>query len=267
MSLLVTGESELPLTFAEAHFIISMVAGISAEKGETFRSRLKQWQKMGFPEGTKVGRGVKAQYGAVQIFQLVLLVKLLRIGLTPDRAQRVITTGWTRFMGGFTEALICMANGADHLHYFLIQLDALSDLTTSGGADHMHVFVDVFTDTEMLMAWDDPDEEWTEEQREQHSYSSFLVKNRLAVSISIEIDSLLVWVFAGLEPMGKGPEVFAHEFAGWVRECREIDFRHQTSQQHFDSDIFNQSIAMRPNGVDRVEAARAALSEVPKDGD
>jgi len=257
----------LSLTFADAHFVVSMVAGISPEKGETFRSRLKQWQKMGFPQGTKVGRGVKAEYGAAQIFQLVLLVKLLRIGLTPDRAQRVIKSAWTRFMGGITEALICMSNGADHLHYFLVQLDALSELTSPGGADHMHVFVDVFTDTEMLMAWDDPDEESSDEEKAQQAYSSFLVKNRMAVSISIEIDSLLVLVFAALRPLGKGPEVFASEFADWVRTCRELDYKHQESQEHFDSDLFNQSIALRPSGLDRVASARAALAGLPKDGD
>ncbi|PQM27663.1 hypothetical protein CVO77_03575 [Sphingopyxis lindanitolerans] len=254
----------MSLTFAEAQFLVSLVAGIQPEKGETFRSRLKQWQKMGFPEGTKVGRGVKAQYGARQILQLVLLVKLLRIGLTPERAQSVIKEAWTRFMGGFVEALICMSNGEDHLHYFTIQLDALSELTTPGGSDHMHAFVDVFTDTEMLMAWDEPDDDWTEEERQQQAYSSFLVKNRMAVSIIVEIDSLLVWIWAGLEVLKKGPEVFADEFADWERLCREIDFQSQPSQEHFDTDAHNQSIALRPNGIDRVAAAGAALLKVPK---
>jgi hypothetical protein len=255
----------LPLSFAEAQFVVACVAGIAPDKQETFRSRLKQWQKMGFPEGTKVGRGVKADYGAQQVFQLVLLVKLLRIGLTPERAQTLIRTAWPRFMGGFAEALVCMANGEEHLHYFLIQLDALSDLTTPGGSDHLHTFVDVFTDSEMLMAWDEPGEDWTEEERRQQAYSSYLVKNRMAVSISIEIDSLLVWVWSALQARGKGPELFADEFADWVKVCRETEISYQASQEHFDTDLHNQSVALRAEGLDRVAAARAALSALPRD--
>lgn len=257
----------MSLTFAETHFVVATIVGVRPSKGETFKSRLKQWQKMGFPEGTKVGRGVKAEYGALQVLQLALLVKLLRIGLTPERAQSVITTAWTRFMAGFVEALICMSNGEDHLHYFMIQLDALSDLTTEGGSDHMHTFVDVFTDTEMLMAWDEPGEDWTEEEKEQQAYSSFLVKNRMAVSITVEIDSLLMWLWAALAALGKEPAIFADEFAEWEKTCREIDFRYQETQKHFDTDAHNQSVASRATGIDRVDAARSALSKVVQHGE
>jgi hypothetical protein len=67
--------------------------------------------------------------------------------------------------------------------------------------------------------------------------------------------------------MGKGPEVFADEIAEWVKSCREIDFRFRASQEHFDTDIFNQSVAQREDEIDRMAAARAALSKVPRDGD
>lgn len=250
----------MSLTFAQAYYIVSLAAGIRPDKGETFRSRLKQWQKMGFPEGTKVGKGVKASYGALQILQLVLLVKLLRIGLTPERAQNVIKVGWPAFKGGFVEALICMANAENHLHYFMIQIDALSDLTSPNGSDHVHTFIDVFTDIELLMSWDEPGEDWSEEDKRQHAYSSFLVKNRMAISISLEIDSLLVWIWAGLNGLDKGPEIFADEFTAWEAECRaNPDYRHQNSQQHFDEDNHNTSIALRSKDFDRVTAARKSL--------
>jgi hypothetical protein len=252
----------LPLSFAQAHFVLSMVAGIAPEKADTFQSRLKQWQKMGFPQGTRVGKGAKAEYGALQVFQLAILVKLLRVGLTPERAQKVITSAWPAFRGGIVEAILCMANGEDHLHYYLIQLDALSDLTTPGGADHLHTFVDVFTDREMLFAWDAPAEDWTSEERAQHEYSSFLVKNRMADAISVEIDSLIIWVWAALNAMGKGPDVFAADFAQWVHECRTENYRHQPSEHHFNADLHSQSVALRETGLNRVDQARAALSLV-----
>jgi hypothetical protein len=251
------------LSFGEASFLISLVAGIRPERAETFQSRLKQWQKMGFPEGTRVGRGVKAEYGATQIFQLALLVKLLRVGLTPERAQNVIKDGWTRLKGGIVETVICMANAERHLHYFFIQLDALSDLTTEGGSDHLHTFIDVFTDSELLTAWDEVDEGWTEDERAQQAYSSFLVKNRMAVSITIEIDSLLVWVWAGLKALGKSADIFATEIAAWLKECRETEFRFQSTEAYHEADLHNQSVALRDTSDTRVEEARAALSKVP----
>lgn len=241
------------------------MAGIAPEKGETFQSRLKQWQKMGFPEGTRVGRGTKAEYGALQVFQLVILVKLLRVGLTPERAQKLVTSAWPVLRGGIVEAALCMANGADHLHYYLIQLDALSDLTTPGGSDHLHIFVDVFTDHELLLAWDEADDDWTDEEKAQHEYSSFLVKNRMADAISIEIDSLVVWVWAALKALGKGPEVFAPDFAQWVRECRQENYRNQPTEKHFNSDLHNQSVALRDSSMNRVDDARAVLSMVAED--
>lgn len=249
----------MSLSFAEAQMVVSLVAGISVDKSETFRSRLKQWQKMGFPEGTKVGKGVKAQYGASQVLQLVILVKLLRIGLTPERAQNLIKTGWKRFKGGFVEALACMANGETHLHYFFIQLDALSQLTSPGNSDHMHTFVDVFTDEELLMAWDDPNPDWTEDQTKQQEYLSFLVKNRMAVSITIEIDSLFLWIWAALSALNKGPEIFADEFSTWAIESQNEESLFQASQGHFDDDTFNQSIALRTDNMDRQVLARLSL--------
>lgn len=252
----------LPLSFAQAHFLVGMVAGVHPDRAETFRSRLKQWQKMGFPEGTRVGKGVKAEYGATQVLQLVMLVKLLRIGLTPERAQNLIFNAWDRMRAGFCEAIICMANAEDHLHYFLIQLDALSDLSSPEGSDHMHTFVDVFTDHEMRLAWNDADPDWSEEQAQQKEYSTFLLRNRMAVSISIEIDSLLVWVFLGLQQLDVSPEVFGDEFAAWITEMRGEDFANFGDREHFDSDPFNQSVALRGENFDRVEAARIALKRL-----
>jgi hypothetical protein len=252
----------MPLSFAETHFLVGMIGGVHPDRAETFRSRLKQWQKMGFPEGTRVGKGVKAEYGATQILQLIMLVKLLRIGLTPERAQTLIFSAWDRIRAGFCEALICMANAEDHLHYFLIQLDALSDLSSPDAPNHMHTFVDVFTDTEMRLAWSDNDSELSEEDRQQKEFSTFLLRNRMAVAITIEIDSLLVWMFIALETLKISPDVFADEFAEWITEFRQSDFRELGERAHFDDDLFKQSVALRDQKFDRVGAARLALSRL-----
>ena len=242
--------------------VVSLVADISVGKSETFRSRLKQWQKMGFPEGTKVGKGVKAEYGALQIFQLILLIKLLSIGLTPERAQNLIKFGWPRFKFGFIEALKSMKNSENRLHYFFIQIDALSELTAPGKSDDTHTFVDVFADYELLMALDAPDPNWTDQEKRQQSYLSFLVKNRMLTTITVEIDSLFVWVWAALGAVNKSPDIFADELAEWAAEIKNEGDEFSPSQKHFDNHPRNQSIALRTDNMDCQQLALQSLSKV-----
>ncbi|WJY17505.1 hypothetical protein QQS45_07470 [Alteriqipengyuania flavescens] len=256
----------MPLSFAEASFITGLIAGIDPSKGATFESRLKQWQKKGFPEGTQVGKGQRAEYGATQVFQLALMAKLLKVGLTPDRAQHVILAGWPAFKDGIVETLLCQANDADHLHYFMVQLDALSDLT-SPDSDHEHVFIEILTDDEMAEAWAPSEEIESEEEGERYAYFRFLVKNRMALSITIEIDSLLLWVWAAFAAREIDPSIFADELATWESERRERGRSHQGDQEAINSDLSRRSLeASNAVGVDRVEAARAALSKVKNSG-
>lgn len=252
----------MPLNFSQASFLISLVAGVKSDRAQTFQSRMKQWQKSGFPEGTRVGKGVKAEYGATQILQLVMLVKLLRVGLTPDRAQTLVLTAWPRIKAGFCETIMCMANHESHLHYFLIQLDALSDLTTEGGADHMHTYVDVFTDSEMHLAWSEDDPEMDKKQRNQKAYSAYLLRNRMADSISIEIDSLLVWIFIGLKTIEVSPSVFEDEFAEWIVDMRINGFGEQHDQNYFDEKPTPSALPEQASGIDRAEFARIILSKL-----
>lgn len=261
----------MALSFAEASYVVAFVAGIAPEKGDTFQSRLKQWQKMGFPEGTRVGKGKRAEYGAAQVLQLVLLVRLLRVGLTPERAQAVIRAGWDRFKGGFIEAITCQANAEPHLHYFMVLLDALSDLTAPGEMDHQHIFVDVFTDEEMVWAWDEPGADWSKDDLTQHAYSRFVTRNRMANAITIEIDSLVMFVWGALQALGKGPDIFAAEFADWLHEARTQQKRFLSragptqEQKHFDEHLQSQSLAGRVGKMDHVALARAALSGASED--
>lgn len=252
----------LSLSFSEASFILGLMANIAPEKAETFKSRLKQWQKRGFPAGTQVGKGVKAEYGATQIFQLILMVKLLKVGLTPERAQTVVETAWPAFRDGFAEALVCAANDEPHLHYFMIQLDALSELSDPG-SDHMHIFVDIFTTDEMLWTWEPPVEDLTDDERRQYDFSSSLVKNRMALSITLEIDSILVWLWAALSAVKKTPDLFADDLVQWDEERRERGRVEQPDQIKINDDVFRRSVVFDGSfGVDRVESARLALKNV-----
>lgn len=257
----------MPLTYAEASFVTGLLAGIDPSKVETFDSRMKQWQKKGFPEGTRVGKGMRAEYGATQIIQLALMAKLLKVGLTPERAQNVIQSGWEAFKDGVVETLTCQANDADHLHYFMIQLDALSDLTDPD-SDHEHVYVELLTDDEMAEAWMPSDEIETDEDRERYNMYRFIVKNRMALSITIEIDSVLMWIWAALKARNLSPSIFADELARWEADRRKRGRAEQRDQEAINSDVSRRSLEVsKSTGVDRVAAAREALSKIATNGD
>ena len=254
----------MSLTFKEAAFVLSFANGITIENMQAFHSRMKQWQKMGFPDGVNVGRGVRAEYGATQIYQLAIMLKLMRVGLTPERAQHVVKAAWITFKDSIIEATICIANGAPHLHYCFIQTDALSDLK-SDKKGNMPVFVDLFTSDMLENAFftleseteeaDDFDD-WTEEEISFHNYLKFTVKNRLAVSISIEMDSLLLLIWTAMETIEKPSHIFSSELAEWEKDRRERRANNQTEfKKHFDPTYSNSSIIERAEGMDIAKIA------------
>lgn len=240
-----------------------MSAGIAAEKLGSLTSRMKQWQKMGFPEGTRgVGRGAKAEYGAAQIFQLLLMMKLLKLGMTPERAKSIIETGWDAFRYGIIHTLISQSRGDEDRHYFVVQMDALSDLTTPG-ADHDHVFVEFLINQDFADAWAKIDDDLTGEEREKADYVSFVVKNRLTGALVIEVDSLIYWVWACLKPMGIAPSIFADEFNHWHAELYVGGHRRQTDEERFYSLANRSALEHNVANIDVFAMSRDALATIP----
>lgn len=252
----------MPLPYALAQFALAFVNGIAPAKAETFNSRLKQWQKMGFPDGVNVGRGVKAEYGARQVFQLLFMLKLMRVGLTPQRAQEVVRSAWPRLQDAIVETATCIANEAEHLHYCLIQLNALSELSEPP-SEHMHVFADVFTSDEIADSFlsFDPDEEIDEETKLKSQMNDYYVKNRLANAISIEIDSMLILLWAAFDAAGVRQDVFAVEMLEWYNE-RNARGRAPIDAPEFDKGVAARSVRDFQTSLDAVEMARQMLSLV-----
>ena len=190
----------MPLTFAQAQVIVATSAGVAVEKLGRLTSRMKQWQKMGFPVGTRgVGKGAKAEYGATQIFQLLLMMKFLKLGVTPDRAAEIVVVGWDQFRHGLFRTLLSHGDRDGHRHFFFVQIDALTELTTVG-AERMAVIVNCVESE--IAAW----------------YQAFVVQNRMGGSFVIEVDSLIYWVWFCLQKMGISPSIFADEFESWFDE-------------------------------------------------
>ena len=253
----------MPLTFAQAQFIVATSAGVAPEKLGSLTSRLKQWQKMDFPEGARgVGRGAKVEYGATQVFQLMLMMRLLKLGTTPERAKEIIITGWDQFRHGFLEALVSHGNEEGERHYFLIQLDALSELTTPG-AKHMHVVVDTVSTARLRTAWDPMGEDQPEDEEWQMSfYYAFLVKNRLTASFVIEVDTLLYWLAMCLREMGISAAVFAPELDSWYDEVWKGYEGEQRDEEQFTSFRNRSAVDHDVGKVDLTQFSNDAFSSI-----
>ena len=74
---------------------------IHPDKVSTFRSRIKQLQRLQFPPGVNVGRGTKMTYTSEHLFMLVTAFELIGSGLTAQLACTIVTDHWSEFSAGF----------------------------------------------------------------------------------------------------------------------------------------------------------------------
>lgn len=191
----------MSLSFSQVSFVLAFAAGIPSEKVETFQSRLKQWQKMGFPVGVNVGRGVKAKYGRTQLYQLAVMLRLMKLGLTPERAIEVVQEGWVKFDLAIRHSTAAMAGDQSLLIYALIRIDALSDLTRPGSSGN-HVDVTwAYGDTiaHLLMR---PDVSWPDDHRAMYTLAADRLRDFLAMSLIIELNSMLALLWRAVIECG-----------------------------------------------------------------
>lgn len=86
----------LKLSYSEIISILSALNGIPAESDGAFRARLRNFQRLGLPEGSKTGKGRKADYDLAMLLQLVLAVEFMQAGVSPRQTVAMITTNWER---------------------------------------------------------------------------------------------------------------------------------------------------------------------------
>ena len=76
--------------FGELEAILADLNGIPSHQRTAFQARLKNFHRLGFPEGIGQGRGKAAIYGARELVLMALAVELTQLGLTPERVIEVI---------------------------------------------------------------------------------------------------------------------------------------------------------------------------------
>jgi hypothetical protein len=77
---------------------------IHPDRRETFRSRIKQLQRLKFPEGVNVGRGEKMVYSARHLFQLVTAFEMIGARIPAQSAAEIITRHWEALAVGYSLA-------------------------------------------------------------------------------------------------------------------------------------------------------------------
>lgn len=231
----------MALTFGQVDDILASMGRVHPARRSAFESRLKQWRKMNFPDLPRVGKGMLATYGAQQLFQLIVLVELLRFGLTPERAIRVIVARWPEMRQAITETVICLARSEDHRHYLQIGFDALADLVEPE-RDVTPVDVALVTDRQIAAAYGglgalpaegafEPRHDGRANMRLEGEPADITwralqaeVRNSLAHTLLIEIDSLVMRAFWTMEETaGVSPSIFVDEFAEWMAELDSPD--------------------------------------------
>lgn len=70
---------------------------ISPDRAGTFRSRIKQLQRMEFPSGVNIGRGAKMSYGAEHLVKIALAFELIGAGYPAMLATSTIEGNWRKF--------------------------------------------------------------------------------------------------------------------------------------------------------------------------
>lgn len=122
------------MTYGRMEAALFRFLSIHPDRQDAMRSRMKQWRdRLNFPAGLKVGKGVRAEYGADEYFQYCFLGDLLGLGLTPERGILIIEKLWSDISNAIYDTMVCLAGHADHKHYLSVVINTLAGLQE---ADH-----------------------------------------------------------------------------------------------------------------------------------
>lgn len=95
----------MELSYGQLEMTLATHFRIHPDKIGTFRSRVRQLQRLEFPPDSKVGRGEKIKYSAAQLFQFVAAFELIGAGYPAGLAVKAVTDKWWNFACGFGLAI------------------------------------------------------------------------------------------------------------------------------------------------------------------
>lgn len=94
----------MELTYRQLEAILAAYLSVHPDKIGTFRSRMKQLQRLEFPSGVNIGRGVRMTYTAEHLLQLAAAFEVIGTGVAAKAATDLVTRYWERFQAAFGRA-------------------------------------------------------------------------------------------------------------------------------------------------------------------
>jgi len=101
------------LSYRQLEVILAAYLNVHPDKIGTFRSRMKQLQRLEFPAGVNIGRGVRMTYSAEHLLQLAVAFEVIGTGLAAKAATDLVSEYWERFQAAFGRAHRLQAYGSD----------------------------------------------------------------------------------------------------------------------------------------------------------
>lgn len=108
------------MNYGGAEALFASINAIRPDKRIAFKARLKHLQRLGFPPGVNTGTGRSANYGAGEIYQLGIALELLQLGLSPERAVRLVSGNIEVLKNAGRTALAELINQSKDYAMFLI---------------------------------------------------------------------------------------------------------------------------------------------------
>lgn len=94
----------MELSYRQLEAILAAYLTVHPDKMGTFRSRMKQLQRLKFPAGVNIGRGVRMTYTAEHLLQLAVAFEMIGAGLAAKAATDLVSEYWDRFKTAFARA-------------------------------------------------------------------------------------------------------------------------------------------------------------------
>lgn len=94
----------MKLRYGDLLQLLERLHALPRSRAIATESRIKNFSRLGFPNGPRVGSGERADYGADQIVQLLVGFELLRHRLPPAVIVEVVRTEWPAIAAAFATA-------------------------------------------------------------------------------------------------------------------------------------------------------------------
>ncbi len=95
----------MDFSFSQIEATLAGLHRIAPAHRTAFASRIKNYQRQGFPPGTQTGKGRAASYNIGHLLQLAFVFEFNQLGLLPERASNTVTANLETINYAITECI------------------------------------------------------------------------------------------------------------------------------------------------------------------